>query len=176
MRKLVVSLAVVLLFSFMALAQTTPQAELFGGYQYTRVNPGSGLDGINANGWEASINGNFNKWFGLKGDFSGAYNGDLLGSGVSGSIHTFTFGPEISFRGDKGKMFGHALFGGAHIAGGGTGETDFAMRIGGGGDWNFNDRLGWRVVQFDYVPTHFFDSWQHNVAVSTGVVFRFGSK
>ena len=27
----------------------------------------SGLDGINANGWEASINGNFNKWFGLKG-------------------------------------------------------------------------------------------------------------
>jgi hypothetical protein len=162
------------------MAQTTPQAELFGGYQYTRFNPGGGIDGINANGWEAAVNGNFNQWFGLKGDFSGAYNGDMLGTGISGSMHTFTFGPEFSHRMDKGKVFVHTLFGGAHLSGSGASDTAFAMRIGGGADWNFNDRLGWRVVQADYLPTHFDfgtgDDWQHHFAVSTGLVWRFGSK
>ncbi len=102
MRKVILSALVVLTFAFVALAQNTPQAELFGGYQYTRVNPGSGIDGVNANGWDAAISGNFNHLFALKGDFSGAYNGDLLGTGISGSMHTFTFGPELNFRGEHG--------------------------------------------------------------------------
>ena len=179
MRKFVWASLVVLALSFMAVAQDTPKAELFGGYQYTRVNPGSGVDGINANGWDAAISGNFNKWFSLKGDFSGAYNGDLAGTGISGSMHTYTFGPEANFRGEHGKVFVHALFGGAHLAGGGLSDNAFAMRIGGGGDWNLTNRVAWRVVQFDYLPTHFSggaNDWQHNFAVATGVVFRFGSK
>jgi hypothetical protein len=180
MRKLVLSALVVLAFAFAAMAQDTPKAEVFGGYQYTRFSPGGGLDGINANGWDAAISGNFNKWFAVKGDFSGAYNGDLLGSGISGSMHTFTFGPEINFRGEHGKVFAHALFGGAHISGGGASDSAFAMRFGGGGDWNITNRVAWRVVQVDYLPTHFDfglgDTWEHHFAVATGVVFRFGNK
>jgi hypothetical protein len=176
MRKFLIAIIAVLALSFTAMAQDTPKAEVFGGYQYLRFNPGSGLDGANTNGWEAAVNGNFNRWFGVKADFSGAYNGDLL----DGSVHTFTFGPEFSHRMDKGKVFFHTLFGGARISGGGSSDSAFAMRFGGGGDWNINNRLAWRVVQADYLPTHFDfgtgDNWQHHFAVSTGVVFRFGSK
>lgn len=180
MRKFILAIMAVVALSFAAMAQTTPKAEVFGGYQYLRFNPGSGIDGINANGWEAAINGNLNSWFGIKADFSGAYNGDMLGTGINGKLHTFTFGPELSHRMDKGKLFAHALFGAAHLSGGGASDSAFAMRIGGGGDWNINDRLAWRVVQADYLPTHFnfgtSDDWQHHFAVSTGVVFRLGSK
>ena len=179
MRKFVLAAMVILALSFLAAAQDTPKAEIFGGYQYTRFNPGSGLDGINANGWEAAVNGNLNRWFGLKADFSGAYNGDLFGTGISGHMHTFTFGPEFSYRRDRGRVFFHTLFGGAHLGGdAGASDSAFAMRFGGGGDWNLSDHVGWRVVQADYLPTHFDfgtgDDWQHHFAVSTGVVFRFG--
>ncbi|MDP9268974.1 MAG: porin family protein [Acidobacteriota bacterium] len=180
MRKALLAIIAVFALSFLAMAQDTPKFEVFGGYQYLRFNPGGGIDGINANGWEAALSGNVNRWFGLKADFSGAYQGDLLGSGVSGSMHTYTFGPELSHRMAKGRLFAHALFGGAHLSGGGVSDNAFAMRIGGGGDYNINDKLAWRVVQFDYLPTHFDfgtgDDWQHHFALSTGVVFRFGSK
>src|SRR3954467_3154063 len=180
MRKSILAVMAVVALSLAAMAADTPKAEVFGGYQYLRFTPGSGLDGINTHGWEASINGNFNSWFGVKADFSGAYQGDLFGTGLNGKMHTFTFGPELSRRGDRGKLFAHALFGGAHLSGGGAGDGAFAMRIGGGGDLNFGNAVAWRVVQADYLPTHFDfgtgDDWQHHFAVSTGIVFRFGSK
>jgi hypothetical protein len=180
MRKLVCLAVAVLTFSFMAMAQDTPKAEVFGGYQYTRFNPGGGLDGINANGWAGSLSGNFNNWFSVKGDFTGAYSGDLLGSGISGNMHTFMFGPEVNYRMDKGKAFFHALFGGAHISGGGASDTAFAMKFGGGADYNLNDKLAWRVFEANYQPTHFDfgtgDNWQQHFTVSTGIVFRLGSK
>jgi len=180
MRKFILAIMAIVALSFAAMAQDTPKVEVFGGYQYLRFNPGGGIDGVNANGWEAAINGNFNKWLGVKADFSGAYNGDLLGTGISGKMHTYTFGPELSHRMDKGRLFAHALFGAAHVSGGGASDNAFAMRIGGGGDWNIGDRVAWRVVQADYLPTHFNfgtgDDWQHHVAISTGIVFRLGSK
>src|SRR3954466_6592837 len=125
MRKSILAIMTVFALSFVALAADTPKAEVFGGYQYLRFSPGGGLDGINANGWEAAINGNLNHWFGIKADFSGAYNGDLLGSGISGHMHTYTFGPEISHRMDKGRVFAHALLGGAHISGSGASDSAF---------------------------------------------------
>jgi len=180
MRKFVLLIMAVLAISVAAMAQETPKFEVFGGYQYTRFNPGGGFDGINANGWEASLSGNFNRWFGLKADFSGAYQGDLFGSGISGHMHTYTFGPEFSHRMENGRLFGHLLFGGAHLAGAGASDSAFAMRIGGGGDWDINHRLAWRVLQADYLPTKFDlvpgNDFQHHFAVSTGIVFRFGSK
>ena len=42
-----------------------PRAEVFGGYQYLHLG-GSGTD-VNANGWNASLTGNFNKAFGVTG-------------------------------------------------------------------------------------------------------------
>src|SRR5438477_256000 len=56
---------VVTLLSFPAAAQ---RVELFGGYQFTHLQPA-----FNANGWDASITGNFKHILGITGDFSGAY-------------------------------------------------------------------------------------------------------
>src|SRR5215469_3692909 len=50
------------------LAQDVSKIDLFGGYQYTHLQPN-----LNLNGWNASVTGNFNSWFGVKLDFSGAY-------------------------------------------------------------------------------------------------------
>jgi hypothetical protein len=58
-------------FSLAAFAQeneAAPKAEFFGGYQYTRFD-----GGVNANGWDTTLTGNLNRWFGIAADFSGAY-------------------------------------------------------------------------------------------------------
>ena len=45
------------------------RVEIFGGYQFTHLQPA-----YNANGWNASLTGNFKHVLGITGDFSGAYN------------------------------------------------------------------------------------------------------
>lgn len=171
MRKLAGLFLLVLLLAVPAMAQDTPKAEFFGGYSYLRVNPGSGSDGINTNGWMASLSGNFNDWFGVTGQFTGHYKSI---SGVSTNVHSYMFGPRISSHSnEKWTPFVHFLFGGARGGGGGVSENGFAMDFGGGFDYNAGDKVGVRIVQFDYVPFRFSGVWIHNFAISTGVVFRF---
>jgi hypothetical protein len=158
----------------------TPQAEVFGGYSYLRINPGGGIPGENVPaGWHASVAGNFNSWFGLAGDFSGHYK-DLFG--INLNAHTFTFGPRITARGNETiQPFAHVLVGGTRVGaglGGGISASDvgFTAIFGGGVDVKLSDRIAWRAGQFDYVVTAFGSDTQHNFRYSTGVVFRFGSK
>jgi len=79
-------------FSAAAVSPEYPKAELFGGYQFTRI---GGAGGVNANGWNAAMTGNVNRRFGLTADFSGACKG--IGK-VRAKAHTYTFGPTLSFR------------------------------------------------------------------------------
>jgi outer membrane protein OmpA-like peptidoglycan-associated protein len=172
MRKFFGLFLLLMLLAVPAFAQDYPKAELFGGYSYLRVNPGSGLPGVNANGWNAALSGNVNDWFGVTAQFTGHY-GDIFG--VSGSMYSYMFGPRFaSHKNEKWTPFVHFLFGGAHASGGGVSENAFAMDFGGGFDYNASDHVGIRIVQFDYVPTRFSSDWQHNFAISTGIVFRFG--
>jgi hypothetical protein len=165
------------------MAQDTPKAEVFGGYQYTHINVdtsqtqsgGSGT-GFSFNGWNASLTGNFNKYFGVAADFSGAYKSM---SGVSVKIHTYTFGPVLSLN-HEGTInpFVHALFGGAHgsasFEGTGSGTNGFSMMMGGGVDAKVSPRLAIRAIQADWVYYRFEGIGQSkNVRISTGVVFRF---
>lgn len=180
MRKMFVLAALIVLVSGVAMAQDYPKAELFGGYSYVRVNPGGGINGENfPAGWHASIAGNFKDWIGLAGDFTGSYK---TISGVSAKIHTFMFGPRISYRkNEKITPFAHVLFGGAKVNAGafGVGASDsaLAIAIGGGVDAKINDHFAFRVGQFDYVMTRFdiptVSQTQHNFAFSTGIVIRF---
>src|SRR6476646_2145876 len=79
------------MFSLVAVAQeSAPKAEIFGGYQYTRFD-----GGLNANGWDTTLTGNLNHWFGAAADFSGAYKSQ---NGVSFNNYTYTFGPVVSMR------------------------------------------------------------------------------
>ncbi len=177
MNKLVL-LAVLAVVSCFILLPTTsaeaPKAEVFGGYQFTRVNfEGSGAS---FNGWNASLTGNVNDWFGVTGDFSGAYKSE---SGASVKIYTYAFGPTVSLN-HEGTVnpFVHALFGGAHLSaslqGSGGGVNGFTMMMGGGVDAKVSPRLAVRVVQADWVYYRFEGvSESKNVRISTGLVFRF---
>jgi hypothetical protein len=73
------------------MAQDFPKAEIFGGYQLT-------LDSTTLNGWNGTLTGNFNHWFGVTGDFSGAYKSE---GGEDFRNDTYTFGPTIAARNNR---------------------------------------------------------------------------
>ena len=175
MRKIGVLFALVCVIALPVLAQEGTKAEIFGGYQYTRINPGSGASGENFNGWNMAFTANVNQWLGVTADISGAYK-DF--SGVSAKEHNFLFGPTVSYKkAEKVKPFAHVLFGVSHAGAGfsGTGVSDnaFAMAFGGGADVAVHKNVAVRLFQFDYLMTRFGGDSQNNVRLSTGIVFKF---
>jgi hypothetical protein len=160
------------MFSLAALAQeSAPKAEFFGGYQYTRFD-----GGLNANGWDTTLTGNLNHWFGVAADFSGAYKSQ---SGVSFSNYTYTFGPVVSLRRNENfTPFAHFLAGGFHssaaagsLSAGGGG---LAMMLGGGVDVKVTQRVAVRAIQFDWLSLHANgNSDNNNARISTGLLFRY---
>ena len=164
MRTLTIAVVSILTLAMSAAAQQDfPRAEVFGGYQFSHFDPS-----LNANGWNAAINGNFNRWFGVTGDFSGAYKN-------GGHMYTYMFGPTISARTERITPFAHALFGGANLGVSGEGSLNaFAMALGGGLDANLNHHLSLRLVQADWLLLRSGgETAKKNVRVSTGLVFRF---
>ncbi len=147
----------------LAVAQETSKAEIFGGYSYLRVNP----SGVNANGWEAALTGNFSENFGLTADFSGHY-------ARGGHVYTYVFGPQIGAHIKNLRPFGHLLFGGNSIGEGGFSDTSYALLFGGGLDLNLTRPISIRLGQADYVRTHHFDQGQNDFRFSIGVVLNLG--
>lgn len=175
MRRVFIALGLVCLLALPVFAQDSYKAEIFGGYQYTRLNPGDGADGENYNGWNASVTGNLNDWLGITADFSGGYKNVL---GVDTDVRNFLFGPTVSYNEmERVKPFAHALFGvsraGAGFAGLDVSDTAFAMALGGGVDVGVHKNLAVRLIQADYLMTRFGSETQNNARISTGVVFRF---
>jgi len=175
MRNIVVSLALAVLFSLPALAQEGYKAEIFGGYQYTRVSPGDGFGATNLNGWNASVTGNFRSWLGVTADFSGGYQ---TIDGFNTHMTNYLFGPTISYKFDRIKPFAHVLFGESQATASledlGAGNVSaFAMAFGGGVDAGVTRHLAVRLFQADYFRTAFNSEGQNNIRLSTGLVFRF---
>ncbi len=152
-------------------AEDYPKVELFGGYQHTRV--GVAPD-IGANGWNAAITGNANRWFGVTADFSGAYN-NVATFGLR--AHTFAFGPSFALRGERVTPFAHLLLGGFRASAGASGFnvglSGFAMLTGGGVDVRVWKRVSVRLFQLDWIL------WEgagvtekKNGRISSGIVIR----
>jgi hypothetical protein len=142
------------------------KVEVFGGYSYMRLrtSPAS-----NFNGWELAGQYKLNSWLGGVADLDGHY-GKI--AGTSASVHTFLFGPQVSWP-TRVSPFAHVLVGGAHLGGGTFSNTSFSAAIGAGIDTTFAERFSWRIIQIDYLPTRFSDSTQSNARVTTGIVIRF---
>jgi len=70
----------------LSLTAAAQRVEIFGGYQFTHLQPA-----FNANGWNASLTGNFKHVLGITGDFSGAYKQNLR-------VYTYTVGPVLTAR------------------------------------------------------------------------------
>lgn len=178
MKKIVIVLCLIVFASLSAAAQEeTPKVEVFGGYSYA---------GSDTHGWNAAIEGNVNKWFGLVGDFSGQYtNTREVDFREKIRTHSFLFGPQVSVRKNKRVTpFVRALFGVAYIDSNATeaGQTflfndkSFSLALGGGLDVRVNKSIAIRAFQADYVRTKFFGQTQNKGRLSFGIVFRFGRR
>jgi hypothetical protein len=150
-----------------------PKAEFFGGYQYSHSSV-SGT-GINANGFDFALNGNFNNYFGITADFGAGYTTQ---SGVSIHNYTYAFGPQLSLRANKAYTpFVHALIGGNTLSAGYGGSTasgsGWAMLMGGGADFNFSQHIAFRGGADWFMLRNNGLNMNKNVRMVTGVVFRY---
>lgn len=166
--------------------------EIFGGYSYLRSNTGPGF---NANGWEGSLTGNFNRFFGLEVDLTDHYHTPSPNIGFSNDL-SFLFGPHFAFRGvPKATPFVHFLVGGTRgsqsisvacpalcpIGGpcppcptnGPLHQTAFTTAAGGGVDVQAAHFVWIRVIQADYLHESFTGNPQNDLRLSFGVVLRF---
>jgi len=172
--KTFLSVIVVLgLLSLPLVAQDLPKAEVFGGYQYLHL--GGDFTGLNTNGWDASVTGYFNNYFGITGDFSGAYK---TISGVSAHVYTYSGGPVLAYREGKVNPFVHVLLGGATFGAGYAGasgsKSGFTTMFGGGVDVQATKNISIRLADFDWVYYHVAgQSESSNVRLATGIVLRF---
>ena len=150
-----------LILNLLCFAAAAQKVELYGGYQFTHLQPS-----FNANGWNASVTGNFKHVLGITGDFSGAYKDNL-------SVYTYTVGPVFTARLPVVQPFVHALFGGITASDGGS-TSGFALLLGGGIDLGLRKGIGFRIVQVDWLSTHISDVTRNrNVRASTGIVLKF---
>jgi|SRR4029077_3117203 outer membrane immunogenic protein len=168
-----------------AYAQETPKVDIFAGYSYVRENPStSGAQSFSLNGGSASVTYHIKDWVSAVADFGGYHNGNILGSGVDGTLSTYLFGPRVSYRSYRRiTPFGEALFGVAHagasIGGGANGSQNaFAMTLGGGVDYRLTNRFSIRPLQVDYLLTRFSEGTpnnqtQNNLRASTGILIHF---
>lgn len=168
MRKLLILGVLILLPAWPVLAQETPKAELFGGYEYLHVNPG----GTGCHGGGGNVAYNFNNWIGGVADFAVCKE-----TGARSGLHdvNYLFGPRVSYR-SYGSFtpFAQVLFGDQHEAGGGAAIDTFAMTLGGGADYKFTEHVSVRLIQVEYLYTHFGGVRQNNARIEAGIVYRWG--
>lgn len=163
-------------------AQDASHVEVSGGYQFAKFSDGISQKRLNSNGWDAAIAFYFNRWLGIKADFSGAYGTDDTSSALPfrATNYTYAFGAVIS-PWSRGRIapFGEFLLGGykENLAGYPTEPEGFALLAGGGPDVRFNRHLSLRAAEVDWLYTSPANPAilikRNNVRVVTGVVFRF---
>ena len=188
----------------------TPKVELSLDYSHVGVGVGNtlGTTGnrmVGLNGGNASLAFNFNRYFGLVGDFGGYASNklELVGSGsnqpravsADGTVFTYMAGPRFSYRNEtRFTPFLQVLGGGVHASpvtvNGCVGaactplpaQNAFAMAAGGGVDIRLTHMLSLRAVQAEYMMTRF-DSvpggnsgGQDDLRLSSGIVLRFGGE
>jgi Outer membrane protein beta-barrel domain len=190
MRKLLITVSFLLALPLVALAQDAPKVEVFGGYSYLNPNGGDDL-----NGWNASVTGNINKWFGIKSDFSGYYTSynTVGGAKVRVSDHFFLAGGQFTYRGnDRVQPFAHLMAGTVLLRSRTTrncpansltclsqvkiSDSGFALVAGGGVDLKIAKHLALRLIQADYVYVRNNGFNDHGFRLSTGLVGRAGEQ
>jgi PDZ domain len=163
------------------------RADLFAGYSYLNIDTNGLSSRQSANGWEASISGNFNKWFAVEGDVSGYYksysvNLESLNLGivdVKVTDYSYAAGPRINLR----PIFVHALFGGDHLTGKALGfsasQDGLAGLAGGGVQWKVSGPWSVRAsADYAFTRHNIFGGpsvTQNNYRASVGIVYSFGA-
>src|SRR6185369_16843923 len=187
--RLVFSTALLLCSALLISAQSSnqdehPKFEFFAGYsalgetnsRIISFGPNAGVTGdFEGQGFETSIIRNFNKHFGIKGDFSAHFNNDSSRGPVTACspvcttvtqdfelktrVYNFLAGPEFKARNStRFAPFVHALAGFAHTSATFTtpgpthilflkrNDSSFAMGLGGGLDIRASQRVSFRAM------------------------------
>jgi opacity protein-like surface antigen len=177
MRNLLILMVLSLIVAAPARAQDYPKAEVSGDYQFIRLNPG----GTNCQGGAGSVAGNLNSWFGVVGEFGGC---KITGQPTGTSAHAlnYLFGPRVTYR-SYGSLapFAHVLLGGERITASATGlgsasSNSFAMALGGGADYKLRGHFAIRLIQVEYLYTHFGGVRQNNARIEAGIVYHWGGR
>jgi opacity protein-like surface antigen len=182
MRKAVIILVGILLFSGLALAQV-PGGNIYFGYTY--YNTDLSLHRGNLNGFEATLEGKLVPVLGIVADITGHYGslsfpfscpvspGPTCTASANAHQYEVMFGPRVSIPVGKFRPFGEFEVGVGHVTTNGFGsDTSYATAVGGGLDYKIFGPVAWRL-EGDYVRTHFFSAGQNNFRFSTGIAFRF---
>lgn len=188
MRNLFLVLSLILFVAAPVMAQETPKAELFGGYQFQSLNAGgvfltstsgtgASAGGSGCHGFAANVAYNLNEYFGGVGEI-GACKETGMVAGVSAHDVNYLFGPRLSARSSYRHVtpFAQLLIGGQHVGVHPSAtQNSFALTLGAGGDYKFTERIAFRG-QLEYLYTRFGNGTQNSVRIETGVVYRWGSR
>jgi hypothetical protein len=167
------------LFSPALAAQKLPALEAWGGYSHLRFE-GTKLafsDQLNLDGWNAGLSlPHLYQGLGVAADISGHYTSEV-------EQYNFLLGPQYSFDWKRVRLYGHGLFGKARTRLRQPGSTQLepsflgrAIAFGGGVDVPLSLRFSLRAAEADYLLTSSFGSTQHNIRLSTGLIYRFGKR
>jgi hypothetical protein len=182
MKKLVLIAVFVMGFSVAAIAQDLPAYEIFTGYSYFRFVPtGSSND---LHGWNVALDFNKNKYAAIVADFTGNYGryNDRYNQLTNRPIkaHSCLFGPKITVPQGRYSPFIQALVGVYHVNYGGRQsrrtENDFGAAFSFGVDISANKSISVRPFQAEYVALRAKAIIQSDIRVSSGVVFKMGTK
>jgi outer membrane protein OmpA-like peptidoglycan-associated protein len=151
--------------------QPTPKWDLFAGYSW--ADPGAKLHAISngtplnnafgaqlnsdTRGFGTALTRNFNKWFGVTGDFAAHFSGsgDGFPRSADASLYTLSLGPKFTMRGEHLSPFIEALVGWNRLSPDGFDNDDrVGFMTGGGLDWAFTRHWGWRVIQADWIAAN----------------------
>jgi opacity protein-like surface antigen len=166
-------------------AQDNPKLDVFAGYSYVRDNPSPNSgDNFSLNGGSVSVDYRVTGWLSGVADFGGYHNGDIRGTGTTGTLTTYLFGPRVSLRSfHRITPFAQTLFGFGRgtpdVSGTPAGNQNaFAMTVGGGVDYRINNRFSVRPLQVEYLLTRFNEGTtshqtENNLRASAGIVVHF---
>ena len=169
----------VLLGTVSTSAQENRGIEVSGDYQYVRFNPGNGASGVNCQGGSGSFGAYLTSTVGVIGEF-GACKVTGLPTGATAHEMDYLFGPRMYFH-PHGRVFPfvQTLLGAerfsAGVSGVGSGATNaFAWSAGGGADVTLTRHVSLRLIQVEYLYTHFSSASQNNFRLQSSLVWRFG--
>lgn len=186
MKKTLLVFAAILLFGLVGFAQDDeyPKFELSGQVSAFMADIDE-LGNETLWGWGIAGQGNFNKYFGIVGEWNANHGESTLPASVSEleedvpldlRVQTMLFGPRFSYRAKAVTVFGHFLLGAGTLKINDEQNLipdfedvtswQFAYAIGGGLDINVGKHFAIRPIQLDYV---FMDSdWIQNTGNEEG--------
>jgi outer membrane protein with beta-barrel domain len=141
------------------------------GFAWTRFR--SSIFDASAVGVSTSLSYFTNDWFALEGNVTATFAPEIFDN-EHVKLLVYGAGPKIAWRQRRWEPWLHGLVGGIHEQPktAGNGKNGFSAQLGGGADFRWRPRLGFRL-EADYLRSSLFSQHQDNFQLIGGLVFHF---